>query len=103
MSNPLVVSIPHRLGQQEAVRRLKAGLQRARTDFSHLITVEEENWSGDQVMLRLRALGQSCHGTLAVLEHELRLEVHLPWLLAALAGKFVPTLRREATLLLEKK
>jgi hypothetical protein len=103
MSAPLVVSIPHRLGQQEATRRLKAGLQRARTDFSHLITVEEETWSGEQVILRLRALGQSCNGTLAVLENELRLEVQLPWLLAALAGKFVPTLRREATLLLEKK
>src|ERR1700685_3616062 len=29
MSAPLVVSIPHRLGREEAVRRLKAGLTRA--------------------------------------------------------------------------
>src|SRR5207248_10638886 len=29
MSAPLVVSIPHRLGREEATRRLKAGLTRA--------------------------------------------------------------------------
>ena len=26
MSKPLIVSIPHRLGKEEALRRLKAGL-----------------------------------------------------------------------------
>ena len=29
MSEPLVVSIPHRLGKEEALRRLKAGLHRS--------------------------------------------------------------------------
>ena len=29
MSAPLVVSIPHRLGREEATRRLKGGLTRA--------------------------------------------------------------------------
>jgi hypothetical protein len=31
MSAPLVVSIPHSLGREEAMRRLKAGLTRAAT------------------------------------------------------------------------
>ena len=31
MSAPLVVSIPHRLGKQEALRRLKTGLSQVRT------------------------------------------------------------------------
>ncbi len=33
MTAPLVVSIPHRLGKQEAVRRLKNGLGQARTEL----------------------------------------------------------------------
>ena len=33
MSQPLVVSIPHRLGREEAVRRLKSGLGTVRTDY----------------------------------------------------------------------
>jgi hypothetical protein len=103
MSAPLVVSIPHRLGREEAVRRLKNGLGRARTDFSHLLSVEEEVWVGDRVTFRVRALGQAAGGVIDVQEDHLRLEVTLPWLLAKLTDRFVPVIKREGTLLLEKK
>jgi len=100
---PLVVTIPHRLGKDEAVRRLKNGLGRARTDFGHLMSVDEEVWNGDCLTFRLRALGQAASGTIAVAEDHLCLEVALPWLLAKLSERFVPTIRKEGTLLLEKK
>ena len=103
MTAPLVVSIPHHLGRQEAVRRLKNGLGRARTDFGHLMTVEEESWSGDQVVFRLRALGQAASGVIDVQEDHQRLEVSLPWLLAKLSERLIPAIRKEGTLLLEKK
>jgi hypothetical protein len=103
MTTPLVVSIPHRLGKQEAVRRLKTGLGQARTSFSHLMSVDEEVWSGDRLTFRLRALGTSASGTIDVAEDHLRLEVSLPWLLAKLSERLVPAIRREGTLLLEKK
>ena len=82
MTAPLFVSIPHRLGRQEAVRRLKNGLGRARTNFGHLMSIEEETWTGDRVAFRLRALGQAASGVIDVQEDHLRLEVSLPWLLA---------------------
>ena len=103
MTAPLVVSIPHRLGRQEAERRLKNGLGRARTDFGHLMTIEDESWTGDQVAFRLRALGQAASGVIDVQEDHLRLEVSLPWLLAKLSEKLIPAIRKEGTLLLEKK
>jgi hypothetical protein len=103
MTAPLVVSIPHRLGRQEAVRRLKNGLGRARTDFGHLMTIEEETWTGDRVSFRLRALGQAASGVIDVEDDHLRLEVSLPWLLAKLSEKLIPAIRKEGTLLLEKK
>jgi len=103
MTAPLVVTIPHRLGREEAVRRLKSGLGQARTNFSHLLTVDEEAWAGDHLTFRIRALGQSSSGTIDVNEDNLRLEVTLPWLLAKLSERFVPAIRREGTLLLEKK
>jgi hypothetical protein len=103
MTAPLVVSIPHRLGKAEAVSRLKSGLGRARTDFGNIMSVDEEAWTGDTVAFRLRALGQGVSGTIQVLEDHVRLEVTLPWLLAKLTERFVPTIRKEATLLLEKK
>ena len=103
MTAPLVVSVPHRLGKQEAVRRLKSGLGQARTSFSHLMSVDEEVWNGDSVTFRLRALGQSASGTIEVQEDHLRLEVALPWLLAKLSERLVPAIRKEGALLLEKK
>jgi hypothetical protein len=102
MTQPLVVSIPHRLGKAEALRRLKEGMSRARTDFTRLISIEEESWNGDSMTFQLRALGQGAAGTIHVLEDQVRLEVVLPWLLSKLAERFVPAIRKETTLLLEK-
>jgi hypothetical protein len=103
VSAPLTVSIPHRLGREEALRRLKKGLDRVNTDFGSFIAVDEATWSGDRVAFRVRALGQASSGTIEVFESHLQLEVTLPWLLAKLADRFVPAIRKEATLLLEKK
>jgi hypothetical protein len=103
MSQPLIVSIPHSLGREEATRRLKAGLGNAGSSFGQLLSVEEETWSGDTVNFRVRSLGQAAHGTIEVLDDSVRVEVTLPWLLARMAEKLVPAIRKEGTLLLEKK
>jgi len=39
MNAPLTVSVPHRLGKDEAVRRLKGGLSRMATNLAGLITI----------------------------------------------------------------
>ena len=49
------------------------------------------------------ALGQSASGSIDVAEDYVRLEVFLPWLLAKLVGTIQPLLRKEGTLLLERK
>ena len=103
MTAPLVVSIPHRVGKDEAIRRLKNGLGQARTSYSHLLSVEEEVWNGDSLKFRIRALGQTSEGTIGVAEDHLRIEVQLPWLLAKLSERLIPAIRKESTLLLEKK
>ena len=103
MSQPLVVSIPHRLGKEEAVRRLQAGLGSVRANFGQLLAVQEEIWTGDHLQFRVSVLGQAASGTIDVADDNVRLEVMLPWLLAKIAGKITPAIRREGTLMLEKK
>jgi len=103
MSEPLVVSIPHRLGRAEAVRRLKAGLGEVRTSYGHLMSIEEETWSGDNLAFRISALGQSCSGGIDVADDHVEVRIVLPWLLAMIAHTIQPLIRREATLMLEKK
>jgi hypothetical protein len=103
MSAPLVVAIPHRLGRAEAIRRFKSGFGRVRTDYSHLIAIDEETWADNRLNLRVRAVGQSAAATIDVLDDHVRLEVTLPWLLAKIAERLVPAIQKEGTLLLEKK
>jgi len=103
MSAPFVISIPHRLGKDEAVRRLKTGLGSASANYRHVFAVEEEIWTGDRLQFRIRALGQVASGTIDVAEQYVTLQVFLPWLLAKLAAAIQPLVRKEGTLLLEKK
>jgi|ERR1700733_3246298 hypothetical protein len=99
MSVPLVVSIPHHLGKEEALRRLKNDLAEVGTSFGHLFSVREQIWTGDHLRFEV----QSASGSIDVAEDYVRLEVFLPWLLAKLVGTIQPLLRKEGTLLLERK
>ena len=103
MSAPLVVSIPHRLGQEEATRRIKSGLGGARTHFAHILTISEENWDDSKLSFRASALGQSASGIIDVRETQVVLTVQLPWLLAKFAQAASKLIQREGTLMLEKK
>src|SRR5262249_738787 len=68
MSKPITVSIPHRLGKDEARRRLEAGLASARTHFGSVLRVEEDVWSGDALAFKASAVGQQTSGTITVAE-----------------------------------
>ena len=103
MSAPLIVSIPHRLGKDEAVRRLKSGFGRVHSDFGHLLTVQEETWSGDRLQFRLSSLGQMASGSVDVADDRVTVEVTLPWLLQKFAEAIQPLIRKEGALMLERK
>ena len=102
VSDTVTAIVGHRLGKAEAVRRLREALARTNGHLG-LIAMEQETWEGDTLRFRLRALGQTAAASIEVLEDALRIEVSLPWLLAKAAKRLLPILRKEATLLLEKK
>ena len=103
MNAPLTVSVPHRLGKEEAVRRLKGGMSNMASKLGALITIEQEVWSGDTLTFQMRGFGQSAAGTIAVFEDSIRIDVMLPWLLAKLGERLLPALKKETALLLENK
>jgi hypothetical protein len=103
VSDIVTAIIAHRLGKVEAVRRVKEGFARTNGHLGARIAMEQETWEGDTLRFRMRALGQTAAASIEVLEDALRIEVSLPWLLAKAAKRLLPTLQREATLLLEKK
>ena len=103
MSDTVTVTISHRLGKVEALRRIKEGLARTSGHLGAVIAIEQETWEGDTLRFRMRALGQIAAGSIEVREDALRIEVSLPALLAKAAKRLLPILRKQATLLLEKK
>ncbi|MGD9920546.1 MAG: polyhydroxyalkanoic acid system family protein [Pseudorhodoplanes sp.] len=102
MSKPVTVSIPHSLGKEEALRRLKPGLTGAAKAIP-VIKVDEEIWSGDRMTFRVRALAQTVAGSVDVADDSVRIEITLPWLLQKFADNVQGFLQKNGKLLLEKK
>jgi Putative polyhydroxyalkanoic acid system protein (PHA_gran_rgn) len=102
MSEPLVVTIAHKLGREEALRRVKPALSTASERFP-LLKVEQEVWSGDRLDFRVRALGQTATGNVQVGDDNVRLEVTLPWLLHKFGEAIQKTISGRGRILLEKK
>jgi len=102
MPGPLVVSIPHSLGRDEAMRRLKSGLSRAASHVP-VLKVDEERWDGNRMIFRVRALGQAATGNVDVGDDHVRVEVTLPFLLQRFAEMAQTVIRERGKLLLTKR
>lgn len=102
MPAPLVVSIPHSLGREEAMRRLKTGLSRAATSVP-MLSVDEERWEDNRMVFRVRAMGQAAAGHVDVADDHVRVEVVLPWLLQRFAEAAQAMIRSRGDRLLTKK
>jgi len=102
MPAPLVVSIPHSLGREEAMRRLKNGLSRAASSVP-VLAIDEERWEDNRMNFRVRALGQAASGQVDVEDDHVKVEVVLPWLLQRFAEVAQAAIRQRGQLLLTKK
>lgn len=102
MPAPLIVSIPHSLGREEAMRRLKTGLSRAATSVP-MLSVDEERWEDNRMVFRVRAMGQAAAGHVDVADDHVRVEVVLPWLLQRFAEAAQAMIRSRGDRLLTKK
>ena len=103
MPEPLTVIIPHRLGREQAVGRLKSGIANLKPQLSGLLASIEDTWSGDEMRFRVRALAQTITGRILVMEDSVRVDVELPFLLRALAEKIRGRIQGTGTKMLEKK
>jgi len=102
VTEPIVITIAHKLGKEEALRRIRPALAKACETFPLLIA-EQETWSDDRMDFRVRALGQLVAGNVTVGEDTVRLEVTLPWLLHKFATAVQKTVSSRGRILLEKK
>ncbi len=102
MSQPVVVTIPHKLGKQEAVRRLQTGFGNVRSSFGEKFVVLKDEWEGDHLDFQASLLGQTTTGMVDVADDHVRLEVQLPWILSLLANKAKALVQKQGQMMLEK-
>lgn len=102
MTKPLIVTISHGLGKEEAIARLKGGLARA-TATLPMFAMQEEVWTGDKMTFRMSAMGHEAHGSVDVAEKDVRIEITLPWLLQRFGEMIQSAIRSKGQILLEKK
>ena len=99
---PLIVSIPHRLGRHEAKRRLDSGISRIRPELAGLVSTFDYSWDQDRLNFRAVAMWQAITGAIEVLDDAVRIEVYLPWMMSLLADTVAKQVRRRGIAMLEK-
>ena len=102
MSQPLVVSIPHRLGREEARRRLDSGIGRLQPELAGLISSLDYRWDGDRLNFNASAMWQTITGAIDVLDDAVRIEIDLPWMMRLLADTVTKQVRGRGLAMLEK-
>jgi putative polyhydroxyalkanoate system protein len=100
MSQPIEVELPHKLGKDEARRRIANNIHRLQEHIPGGANVES-GWAGDQLNLQVHALGDSVQSTIDVEETKVRVKVLLPGLLGMFAGPIQAALQKKGGLLLE--
>lgn len=104
MERPIEVELPHRLGREEARRRIEANVHKLADHIPGGASHVEHHWSGDDLHLQIHAMGQAVDAQIAVEDARLRLRVTLPGILAMFARPFEAMLNAKgADLLLEDK
>ncbi len=105
MSKPVTVSVPHKLGRDEARRRIAEGfgqLEQQMTGGMGVVACQQR-WEGDRLHFEASALGQKMTGRLEVSEDSLGIEIDLPAILAALAERIAGKLKETSRKLLENR
>ncbi|MDQ3143832.1 MAG: polyhydroxyalkanoic acid system family protein [Pseudomonadota bacterium] len=103
MQRPIDVDLPHKLGRDEARRRIAANIHKLESHIPGGSQVDS-SWSGDTLNLAVTAIGQTVDAKIEVMDTKVHCRVMLPGMLSFFAGPIEAMLTRKGgDLLLEDK
>lgn len=104
MQQPIDVDLPHKLGRQEARRRIEGNFHKLRDHIPGGASHVEERWSGDRLNLTIHAMGQVAEAVIDVGEANVHCRIQLPGMLSLFAAPIEAMLKAKGgDLLLEDK
>jgi len=102
MNKPITVDLPHKLGAEEAKRRMQGGIGKLKDHLPGGGLVQS-SWDGNRMNLNIQAMGQQVVGHLDVEETKVRVELTLPAFFSLFASKIEGLLKSRGSELLEDK
>ena len=96
----LNMTVPHRLPQDEALKRIQRLLNNVRTQFADKISDLHEEWNDNVGTFSFSAMGMPVSGTLTVKPSEVEFSGELPALAALYKGTIESKIREQAETLL---
>ena len=102
MASPIKVDLPHRLGAEEARRRIDGGIGNLKNFIPGAADVRSA-WNGDRLGLQIAMMGQEVNAQIDVREAFVRVELLLPPALAFFGKAIEAGIRRKGTELLEDR
>jgi hypothetical protein len=102
MSTPLTVDLPHKLGAEEARRRIERNVDKL-TDHIPGGAQVGSRWTGNRLDLDVGAMGQQVAAQIDIQESLVRLTINLPPALTFFRGMIEQLIRKQGTAMLEDK
>jgi putative polyhydroxyalkanoate system protein len=96
MSQPIEVDLPHKLGKEEARRRIADNIHKLREHIpggGHV----ESGWTGDQLNMKVQAMGEAVQAVIDVEESKVHLKMILPGMLGMFSGMIKAGLERKGS------
>ena len=104
MQRPIDVDLPHKLGREEARRRIATNIHKLKDHIPGGASHVEERWTGDRLDLTIHAMGQAVEALIDVEESKVHCRIQLPGMLALFAAPIEAILKTKGSdLLLEDK
>ena len=100
-TEPITVTISHRLGREGAKRRIDDGLVSIRAEIAPYIKTLDYAWEDYRLDFRVVAMMQTITGRIEVYEDFVKVELALPRLLHLLAKTIAGRIENRAATLLE--
>jgi putative polyhydroxyalkanoic acid system protein len=93
----LKITVPHQLGQEEAVMRLKGFLAKVKERYQNQLSDLQETWTDNKLDFAFKTYGFTIKGSMVVEPADVLFEGQIPFAAMMFKGKIEQTLRDEIT------
>ncbi len=91
----LIMDVPHQLGPEEALQRLRDKLESVRGQFGGQVSDLQEEWRDNELAFAFSAVGMKIAGTVSVAASHVTVAAELPFAAALFKGLIEQRIREE--------